>query len=364
LKYKLRIKQSLKNFNSYVPDEIDFLFRLNANESPFDDTENILRNLYRKNNRRYLQSNSINRYPDPIQKDLRKKVSSFHGVNQNQIVFGNGSDELILYLLLVLTGRTSKVMYLEPSFSMYKILTAAVGLKGIKVELNKNFQIDIANMISKIRKDDPDLIFIPTPNNPTGNSFDPDDIKKIIKTSKGLVIIDEAYADYSTQSYFPLLKKNENLLIMRTMSKIGFASLRLGYLVGDKKIINEINKIRLPYNISTLSQVIASDYFVNQQLSKQKITIIKKERIKLMDFLNKFSKVQTFESDSNFILIRLKESKSLNNFLRKNNIIVRSFDSHKRLQNCLRLTVGLPSENKKLMSTFSKFIKKSTKKKY
>ena len=112
----------------------------------------------------------------------------------NQIVFGNGSDELILYLLLTLTGKTSKVMYLEPSFSMYKILTAAIGLKGVKVELDNNFQIDIKSTILKIRKEDPDLIFIPTPNNPTGNSFNIDDVKKIIEIAKGLVIVDEAYA--------------------------------------------------------------------------------------------------------------------------------------------------------------------------
>ena len=361
MQYKLRIKKSLKNFHSYVPDEIDYLFRLNANESPFNETRKILTSLFEKNNQKYLKSNSINRYPDPSQKNLRKKVSNFHKVNLNQIVFGNGSDELILYLLLTLTGKTSKVMYLEPSFSMYKILTAAIGLKGVKVELDNNFQIDIKTTILKIRKEDPDLIFIPTPNNPTGNSFNIDDVKKIIEIAKGLVIVDEAYAGYSNYTYLPLLKKNKNLLIMKTMSKIGFASLRLGYIVGDKRIIDEINKIRLPYNISTLSQVIASDYFINYKSMQKKIEIIKEERLKLTNFLNKFSQIKTFESDSNFILFKIKESRSLNNFLRKKNIIVRNFSSNKRLQNCLRLTVGLPSENKKLMSTISKFMKKYNK---
>jgi histidinol-phosphate aminotransferase len=362
LRYKLRIKKSLKNFDSYVPDEIDYLFRLNANESPFNETEKILTNFFEKKNQKYLKANSINRYPDPIQKDLRKKVSSFHQVNSNQIVFGNGSDELILYLLLTLTGKSSKVMYLEPSFSMYKILTAATGLKGIEVELDSNFQINITNMILKIKKEDPDLIFIPTPNNPTGNSFDTDDVKTIIETAKGVVVIDEAYADYSSYSYLPLIKKNKNLLIMRTMSKIGFASLRLGYIIGDKRIINEINKIRLPYNISTLSQIIATDYFINYKSMQKNIQIIKKERLKLTNFLGKFSQIKTFKSDSNFILFKMKKSRSLDNFLRKKNIIIRNFSSNKRLQNCIRLTVGLPSENKKLISAVSEFMKKYNKK--
>ena len=358
MKYKLRIKQSLKNFDSYVPDEIDFLFRLNANESPFDETQSIIENLSAKTKKKFLELNSINRYPDPNQNILRQKTSKFYKVNQNQIIFGNGSDELILYLLLVLTGKTSTIIHLEPSFSMYKILSSATGNRTIKVDLDKNFQINMRDMLIKIKKYNPDLIFIPTPNNPTGNSFNQEDIKKIIKESKGLVVIDEAYADYSSYSYLPMLKRNSNLLIMKTMSKVGFASLRLGYLIGNSKIISEINKIRLPYNISTLSQLIACDYFDNQKSVKKKIQVIKSERTRLVKFLEDRTNFDVYPTDSNFILIRTTKSKSLNNFLKTKSIIVRSFNSNKELKNCLRITVGLPKENNKLIRAISAFIVK------
>ena len=358
MKYKLRIKQSLKNFDSYVPDEIDFLFRLNANESPFDETQSIIENLSAKTKKKFLELNSINRYPDPNQNILRQKTSKFYKVNQNQIIFGNGSDELILYLLLVLTGKTATIIHLEPSFSMYKILSSATGNRTIKVDLDKNFQINMRDMLIKIKKYNPDLIFIPTPNNPTGNSFNQEDIKKIIKSSKGLVVIDEAYADYSSHSYLPMLKRNSNLLIMKTMSKVGFASLRLGYLIGNSKIISEINKIRLPYNISTLSQLIACDYFDNQKSIKRKIQIIKSERTRLVKFLEDRTNFDVYPTDSNFILIRTTKSKSLNNFLKTQSIVLRSFNSNKELKNCLRITVGSPKENNKLIRAISAFIVK------
>tara|TARA_B100000029_G_scaffold119241_1_gene112462 strand:- start:80057 stop:81133 length:1077 start_codon:yes stop_codon:yes gene_type:complete len=358
LSSKIRIKKNLKNFTAYEPDEIDYLFRLNANESPFDETKTILARLSKTKNRNYLKTNSVNRYPDPSQNQLRKKVSKFHGINQNQIIFGNGSDELILYLLLALTGKTTNIIHLNPSFSMYKILSSATGNNPIKVNLDSNFQIDINDMLTKIKKYNPDLIFIPTPNNPTGNSFRQEDIKKIIKSTKGLVVIDEAYADYSSHSYLPMLKRNKNLLIMKTMSKVGFASLRLGYLIGNSKIISEINKIRLPYNISTLSQLIACDYFDNQKSIKRKIQIIKSERTRLVKFLQDKTNFEVYPTDSNFILIRTTKSKSLNNFLKTQSIILRSFNSNKELKNCLRITVGSPKENNKLIRAISAFIVK------
>ena len=355
---QLRVKKILKNFSSYEPDEIEYSYRLNANESPFDETLQILESLSKSKKKAYLKANAINRYPDPYQKELRKRVSKLHGVNLNQIIFGNGSDELILYLLLALTGKTTNIIHLNPSFSMYKILSSATGNNPIKVNLDSNFQIDINDMLKKIKKYNPDLIFIPTPNNPTGNSFHQEDIKKIIKSSKGLVVIDEAYADYSSHSYLPILKRNSNLLIMKTMSKVGFASLRLGYLIGNSKIISEINKIRLPYNISTLSQLIACDYFDNQKSIKRKIQIIKSERTRLVKFLEDRTNFDVYPTDSNFILIRTTKSKSLNNFLKTQSIILRSFNSNKELKNCLRITVGSPKENNKLIRAISAFIVK------
>lgn len=353
--FKIRLSKSLRNFSSYVPDKVNYKIRLNSNESPFNESNNFLLNLVYK---RVFKSSSINRYPDSSQAALKKEVSQFYGFKSNQILFGNGSDELILYLLLALTGKTSKVLYLEPSFSMYKILTKALGLKGIGVSLNSDFSLNLAKVLLKIKKEDPDLIFIASPNNPTGNSFDKSDIIEIIKSSKGLVVIDEAYSDYSSDSCLSLLKKNKNLLIMKTMSKIGFAALRLGYLIGDKQILNAVNKIRLPYNISSISQLVATDFFKNSKLLEKQIEVVKKERSKVFNFLSRIQNLKVFESDSNFILFEVKKSKRLFELLKKENIIVKNFPKNNKLENCLRVSIGLPKENKRFMSVVSSFLVK------
>ena len=207
-------------------------------------------------------------------------------------------------------------------------------------------------------KEDPDLIFIASPNNPTGNSFDKSDIIEIIKSSKGLVVIDEAYSDYSSDSCLSLLKKNKNLLIMKTMSKIGFAALRLGYLIGDKQILNAVNKIRLPYNISSISQLVATDFFKNSKLLEKQIEVVKKERSKVFNFLSRIQNLKVFESDSNFILFEVKKSKRLFELLKKENIIVKNFPKNNKLENCLRVSIGLPKENKRFMSVVSSFLVK------
>ena len=355
---KIRLKKSLKTFEAYSADETNYSFRLNANEFPFDYDE--IFNLTKKEKAFLNEINirNINRYPDPFQKELRSIILNNYNLKKGQILFGNGSDELILYILLTLTGKTSKVLYLDPSFSMYKILTKGLGLKGIGVPLTSEFKLNLKKVIKEIRLNDPDVIFIASPNNPTGNSFKKEDIIKIIECSKGIVVIDEAYSDYSSTSCIDLLRKNKNLLIMKTMSKIGFASLRLGFLLGDRAVISSINKLRLPYNISTFSQIIAYKFFQKPSVINGYIEEIKDQRTQLYDFLKTLPELKVFDSDSNFILIKLKKSKELYKFLTKKNIIIKNFFSVVRLQDCLRITIGTSKENKKLISSIRHFFKK------
>ena len=355
---KIRLKKYLKDFRPYKADEINYAYRLNANELPYGYEE--IFNLTKKEKAflNQIDIKNINRYPDPLQKKLQHLMLNNYKLKTGQILLGNGSDELILYLLLTLTGKTSKVLYMDPSFSMYKILTKGLGLKGIEVPLTSEFQLDIKNILKKIRLNNPDLIFIASPNNPTGNSFDKRDILEIVHSSKGIVVIDEAYADYSSDSCLGLLKKNKNLLIMKTMSKIGFASLRLGFILGSKEVISNIDKLRLPYNISTFSQLVAYKFFQKPSIINKHIKEVKIERLDLRNFLETFDQLKVFDSDSNFILIRLKKAKALFNFLKKKKIIVKSFFHEKKLSDCLRITIGTPNENKKLKSCIRIFFKK------
>lgn len=355
---KLRLRKSLKGFSSYSADQIDYSYRLNANELPFEYREIFSltpseEKIFKKN-----KITDINRYPDSFQNDLKKNILKFYKLKKGQILFGNGSDELILYVLLTLTGKTSKVLYLEPSFSMYKILTKGLGLKGVGVPLKPNFELNLPKVLQNIKMHDPDVIFIASPNNPSGNKFNKNELLEIVKNSKGIVVIDEAYSEYSQDSYVSFLKSNKNLLIMKTMSKIGFASLRLGFLLGDDDVIDCIEKMRLPYNISTFSQLIANKFYQNPSVIDGHIKTIKEQRSIMSSFLKSFPDIEVFASDSNFILIRTNKSLLLFNFLKANNLIVKNFPKEKKLLDCLRVTVGKPKDNARFMSLISKFYKK------
>ena len=362
---EIRLKKSLKGFKAYSTDKTDYTFRLNANESPFEYKDMLeVALLEKKSSIKSVNLNKINnqlklnRYPDPLQLELKKDILNFYSLKKGQVLLGNGSDELILNLLLTLTGKSSKVLYLEPSFSMYKILTKGLGLRGVGVSLTSEFKLNTKKVLKQIDAHDPDIIFIASPNNPTGNSFEKEEILKIIKHSKGLVVVDEAYSDYSNVSCISLLKQNKDLLIMKTMSKVGFAGIRLGFILGDKRLIDSIENIRLPYNISAFSQLVARSFFKDALAINPQLKVIKQQRFILSKYMKDFPDLKVFPSDSNFILIKLKKALQLFNFLKSKDLIVKSFPKDKILGNCLRITVGSPRDNKKFMSLLSSFFNK------
>lgn len=352
---KVRIKKHLKKFLSYTPDSVDYKIRLNANELPFDETANLLSKINDGNLSFQLKKNSINRYPDPSYSNLLSKIAKKHKISTARIVLSNGSDELILNLVMSLTGKTSRVLTFDPTFSMYEILSQVINVKCNKILLDKNFDIPLNTTLKKIKNYDPDIIFIASPNNPTANSFSKDKILKIIEESNGLVVVDEAYADYSQVSFVNYLSKYKNLAIMKTMSKVGFASLRVGYLLAHKDIINVINKVRLPYNLSTLSSIIAQDFFDNQKKYKNDIDKIIKERERIFLKLRSYEKLEVYHSDSNFIFIKFNRSKALYKYLLDRNINIKIF-SNSSLKNYFRITIGTPRENNLILSCIKNFI--------
>ena len=237
------VKTSIRSLHAYQAEEIPCRVKLDANESPYG--------------LRVLKTIKTNKYPDPEAKELRRLVARGLKTKPKNILHGNGSDELIYYLITTFGGP---VMYPVPTFSMYGIISQALGENKIEIPLDDRFDLDVNRIVRAIKRDRPKLIFLSSPNNPTGNSFSRDRILKIINQSKSLVVVDEAYQPFSSRkSFLPLINKHKNLIVLRTLSKTGLAGLRVGFMVADEKIVHEVNKVRLPFNLNALSQKVAID---------------------------------------------------------------------------------------------------------
>ena len=282
----------------------------------------------------------MNRYPDSEAKALKKIISKNLRLTPENILFGNGSDELIYYLITVFGGP---VLYPVPTFSMYGIISQALGEKRIEVPLDDEFDLDTDRILPLIKKEKPGIIFLSSPNNPTGNCFSADRILKIVE-STSLVVIDEAYQPFSSEKGFlPMLNDYKNLVILRTLSKIGFAGLRVGFMIAGREIINEVNKVRLPFNLNSLSQTVAAALLKNPNTIKLHIGLITSERERLLNELWKLRGIKPYPSEANFILFKVKNSDKIYCRLLKKGVLVRNMRG--TVNECLRVTVGTKKEN-------------------
>jgi histidinol-phosphate aminotransferase len=241
------------------------------------------------------------------------------------------------------TGDT--VLSVEPSFAMYEMIAKFTRLNYQGVLLDDNFEINLDGTLDEIKRTQPKLIFIAYPNNPTGNAFNRQSIHTIIKESEALVVVDEAYYAYSEDSFLNEVANYPNLVLLRTISKIGFAGLRLGLLIGSQDTIRGLDKLRLPYNINSLTQASANFLLKEKDHIVANANIIIDERQRLFDKLTAMPSLKVFSSQANFLLIKVDDAKSLFEFLKANGILVKSFAMNPQLSNCIRVTVGDPSEN-------------------
>lgn len=326
---------------AYNAEEIPCRVKLDANESPFGFSGTL----------RAAMQIDTNRYPDPEAKALKKLIAKGLGVRQENILQGNGSDELIYYLIVTFGGP---VLYPYPTFSMYGIISQALGEKKLAIPLDREFDLDIERVLSVIKREKPKLIFLSSPNNPTGNCFSSDRILKIIEKSSGMVIVDEAYQPFSSEKGFlPLLKDYRNLVIMRTLSKVGLAALRLGFMVADREVIEEVNKVRLPFNVNSLSQAVAAEALKDKRRMNFFIKSIVSERKRLSGEMEKIKGVKPFPSESNFILFKVDNPDEVYAGLLRKGILVRNLNES--VKGCLRVTVGTRKEN----TTFLKALRET-----
>lgn len=325
------VKKDVAALRAYAAAEIPCRIKLDANESPygFDDALKAAGAL------------STNRYPDPEAKALKKILAREFRVAPENILQGNGSDELIYYLIATFGGP---VLYPVPTFSMYGIIAQAFGEARIEVPLDEAYDLDAAAMLTAVKQQKPKLIFLSTPNNPTGNCFSSERILPLLEVSKGIVVVDEAYQPFaSDRGFLPLLKDYKNLVILRTLSKIGLAGLRLGFMLASPELVAEVNKVRLPFNVNALSQAVALAALQEKKKMKASVRQIVGERDRLFSAMEEIPGITPFPSEANFILFRVAGPDRVHKALLKQGILVRNLQG--AVPGSLRVTVGTPDEN-------------------
>ncbi|MBI5409965.1 MAG: histidinol-phosphate transaminase [Nitrospirae bacterium] len=336
------VKPNIRSLRAYQAEEVPCKVKLDANESPYS-AFSVQRSAFSV--KKALQL--LNRYPDPQATSLRKLMAKELKVKPKKILHGNGSDELIYYLIATFGGP---VLYPVPTFSMYGIISQALDERKVEIPLDDEFDIDIEKTIAAIKKFKPKLIFLSSPNNPTGNCFSSNRILKIIEGAKGIVVVDEAYQPFSDKASFtPLLEKFKNLVILRTLSKIGLAGLRLGFLIANKDVINEVNKVRLPFNVNSLSQAVAIDALKNKKQMRSNIASVISERKRLFSSMENIEGITPYPSDANFILFKTANTEQVYKNLLKRGVFIRNMTA--AVKDCLRVTVGTSKENKIFLKT-------------
>ena len=334
------IRENIKSLKPYSSAREEFknsasnLVYLDANENPFDT--------------------GLNRYPDPQQNLVKAALAKIKNVSREQLLLGNGSDEVLdLIFRVFCEPKVDTVIALPPTYGMYEVLANTNDVKILNISLLDNYQPNVDEIL-KAQNSQTKLLFLCSPNNPTANSFNADKIETLIKKFTGIVVIDEAYIDFSSQeSWIGRLNEFPNLIVIQTLSKAyGLAGIRLGACYSSTKIISVLNKIKPPYNINQLTQQTALKALQNSIKTNNEIAIIISERNKLIIDLEEISFiVKVYPSDANFLLVKVDNAIVRYNQLVEYGIIVRNRTNQPICENCLRFTVGTKEENKKLMKT-------------
>ncbi|MGK7346793.1 MAG: histidinol-phosphate transaminase [Candidatus Nitrospinota bacterium M3_3B_026] len=298
----------------------------------------------------------LNRYPDPEAKALKKAIAAKEGVREDEILLGNGSDEVIQALIASVCDPGDKILVPAPTFTMYKLIARYLNADTIEVPLLDDWSLDISAVIHNMKFGAPKIIFIASPNNPTGAMANREALDAVVDAAPGLVAVDEAYIDYAKAPAGPLFRERKNVVILRTLSKIGLAGIRLGYMMADAALIEQVNKVRLPYNINSMVQAIARIAVENWREFLPALGSIVKERGRVFEELSRMGGVHPFPSEANFILIRIEERSAGEIFERllSEGVRVRWFEGDPRLGDCLRGAIGTPEENGRFLAALKK----------
>ncbi len=332
------------------------LIKLDAMENPYTWPQTLIDDWLQQ-----LGETAVNRYPDPAGSGLVAKIREVMAVPAGQgIILGNGSDELIQVMAMAVADPARKILAPDPGFVMYRMIAGFVGMEYVGVPLRPDdFSLDADAMLAAIEEHEPAIVFLAYPNNPTGNLWDRRLIERIVAAAPGLVVIDEAYAPFASDSFLGDLGRWPNLLVMRTFSKLGLAGLRLGYLCGPEALLAEFDKIRLPYNINTLTQATATLALDNIAVFDDQADRIRASRAELATGLAAFPELTVYPSQANFLLVRTPagDADRIHRGLLDAGILIKNLSSSGGLlRDCLRITVGTPEENGRLLEALESLL--------
>ncbi len=350
------LRQEVLAINAYHVPASTGMVKLDAMENPY-----VLPQELRDDIARLVADATINRYPDSGAHGLKQQIREVTGLPQGMdVLLGNGSDEIIQLLAMATAKPGAVLLSVEPSFVMYRMIAAFTGMQYVGVPLTEDFELDLAATLAAIRQHQPALVFLSYPNNPTGNLFDAAAVAQIIEAAPGLVVADEAYYAFASDSFIPQLARHPSLLVMRTFSKLGMAGLRLGFLAGSVVWLEQLEKLRLPYNVGVLTQLVAEKLLQHHEVLLQQAAQIRESRAWLYDRLVGTVDVRAYPSEANFILFRVTHADKVFEGLKQRGILVKNLHGgHPALDNCLRVTVGTPEENEQFVTALQESIHQS-----
>ena len=335
----------------HVPDARGYV-KLDAMENPYPLPAELVPPLAHA-----LAGACLNRYPDAAASEARAALRrSLALPGDVDVLLGNGSDELIQIVVSAVAGPQRAVLAPDPSFVMYRRSALVASAPFVAVPLRADFTLDVEAMLDAIAREQPALVFIADPNNPTGNAFAERDLERVIRAAPGLVVVDEAYYAYAERSFLARVREFPNVVVLRTVSKIGLAGLRVGYAVGHPAWIAQFDKLRPPYNVGALAQAALPVLLARGELFESQAARVRTERARLARELARVG-ATVYPSQANFVLVRLADADAAFAALRAARILVKNLDAaHPLLANCLRITVGTPDENDALVAALARHL--------
>jgi len=341
------IRSEIRALSAYAVARADGVIKLDAMENPYPLPQAVRAKIAAA-----VALVPVNRYPDGGADAVKSALREAFGIPGSLgLILGNGSDELIQIITSAVAKPGAAMLAPEPSFAMYRLTALYAGVRFVGVPLAAGFTLDTGAMLAAIERERPALVFLAYPNNPTGNLFSATGIEAIISAAPGMVVVDEAYHAFADASFLPRLREFPNLVVLRTVSKIGMAGLRLGYAVAAPEWTAELNKLRQPYNLNALTQAAAPILLAEGALLAEQAARIKSERSRLHAALGALPDVVAFRTETNFVLARVPDAPRWFDRLLDAGILVKNLHGwHPSLEHCLRITVGTPAENDALIA--------------